>query len=250
MSNLLKQLGDNWHAEHVYLSLIERVVPASLYKTTIENLLLELYVDEQNGYRLFTNKNFSTVFDEDIDLCKAKKKEVEEDLEKEDKQFKKLLDKFQELETAEASSDEEGAKEKKPSKNALKSGEQHKKILVKGIKSSMASSQQKLMDLNEYIQQLEKKGEHFVYFQKATQQYLRATREAVHRYIETKNLESLIVQMDTVIDQHETMMRRYVPSDPCRGYEGGICETHLLPLITTIIPSDGYRHVMKCKVSP
>jgi hypothetical protein len=293
MTTLLKKLGDNWHADHVYQPLIHQIVPTSQNKKAIENLLIELYVDEHNDFRLFKNKGVSTIYDDDIDVCKARKKETEEALKREEEAFRKLLEKFQQLEPPEVSSheqvDEEEDEEEvevevevnqkgkglassgpgrqglatpglatpsqktqdqKACKRSLKAEEQHKRMLAKGIKSSMASSQQKLMELNDYIQQLDKKAEYYVHYQKASRQYLHSTRDAVHRYIESKDLEVLISEMDSVIGVYERMMRRSVPVEGCKGSKDGLCETHLLPLSLTVYPNEGYKNVLKCKVSP
>ena len=265
MATLLKKLGDNWHADHVYQPLIHQIVPNSLNKKAIENLLIELYVDEHNDFRLFKNKGVTTIYDDDIDVCKARKKETEEVLKREEEAFRKLLEKFQQLETPESSTEEEKEEEEeeedevevnrkgkgqKACKRSLKAEEQHKRMLAKGVKSSMASSQQKLMELNEYIQQLDKKAEYYVHYQKASRQYLHSTRDAVQRYIETKDLEVLISEMDSVIGVYEKMMRRSVPVEGCKGSKDGLCETHLLPLSLTVYPNEGYKNVLKCKVSP
>lgn len=264
MSNLLKKLGDNWHTEDAYIGLIESIVPNSEHKKAIQNLLLELYVDEHNDYKLFRSKGTHTIYDDDIVECSYRKKETEEALEKEEKHFKKLLEKFQQMEAPETSTEEEVDEEdeeeevvevsnkgkgQKACKRTIKSEAKHKAMLVKGIKTSMASSQEKLRDLNEYIQQLDKKAEFFTYYQKASQQYQRSTREDVQKYIQSKDLEQLIRDLDASVGYYEMMMRRYVPKMACRGEEKGICETHLLPLSMTVYPNEGFKRVWKCKVA-
>lgn len=264
MSNLLKTLGDDWHADHVYRPLIDKVVPTSENKKAIELALIEIYVAEHYDFKTFRSSGSNTIYDDDIEICKAVKKETEDALKREEETFRKLLEKFQQLETPEPLKEEEGEEEEeedlvevnrkgkgqKMCKRSLKAEEQHKQMLAKGAKSSMASSQQKLMELNEYIQQLDKKAEYFTHYQKAARYYQRSMKATVESYASTKDVDALIKELDSLISYYEMMMRRNVPDDSCDGVVPGLCTTHLLPLHAVKYTSKGEPDVVKCKISP
>ncbi len=265
MSNLLKTLGDNWHNEHVYRPLIEKIVPNSENKKAIALALIEIYVAEHYDFKQFRSTNTETVYDDDIDICKVRKKETEEKVAKEETNFKKLLEKFQQMEAPESATEEEKEEEEeeeeeeevevirkgkgqKACKRSLKAEEQHKKMLAKGIKSSMASSQEKLRDLNEYIEQLNKKMEYFIHYQKASRYYQQTKRAAVLSYASSKDVEALVKDLDFAIDQYEMLMKRYVPKDRCAGSVPGDCTTHLLPLSAVKYTNKGEVEEARCRL--
>lgn len=208
MTTILQELGNNWHDESAYMQLLDTIVPNSANKKKLESLLIELYVDENNEYRVFRSKDTTTIYDDEIDLCRTKIKEQEEALEKEDKYFRTLLTKFQQMDS---------------------------------LKSSMASSQQKLIELNDSLQILHKKSRCYLQYQRATREYLFTLRGLVKEYIQSKNLETLIKHMDTAVEVYIRMMQRSVPRESCLSNDGELCETHFLPLD---------RWLRKCKVSP
>ena len=51
MSELLRKLGDDWHASHVYDNLILSVVPDTKHKERIENYLYAIYVDSHYDFK-------------------------------------------------------------------------------------------------------------------------------------------------------------------------------------------------------
>lgn len=260
MSNILKKLGDNWHVEHAYQPLIDKIVPNSLHKHAIERVLLEIYVSEHNEFKQFQMNNNNTLYDYDIEMSKQRKKETQEELEKEEKNFQKLMEKFQQMEAPESSTEEEVENEEeeeeievnrkgkgqKACKRTLKAEEQHKRSLVKGIKASLASSQQKLMDLNEYIQQLDTKIDSFIHYQKASRYYQQTLETVVKSYVKNKDIEKLVKDLDSTIDYYEMMMRRYVSKDPCEGSYPGPCKTHFLPLQAVKYTVKGEIDDVKC----
>lgn len=270
MTDILKILGDDWHVDHPYLELIERVVPGCPYAEKVEQKLVEVYVEQQNEFKLYKNTTGVTTYDYEIETLTSKKKKLEDEKEKEEERFNKLLDKFKDQAIAESSSGEEKETEneeedeeeeeevavkqkgkgQKACRRTLKKEEQRKKALVTGIKSSMASSQGKLMEIGEEIEKLDKMCEYYTHYRNASRNYILACRRIILAYSENKDLETLIRSLADTIAHYEKMMRYFVPSEPCQGHEKGLCETHLLPLYRTVFPNQGFKHVWKCAVSP
>ena len=270
MTDLLKKLGDDWHVDHPYMPLIEKVLPSYPHALELEKKLIEVYTEEFNGYKLYKNSTGYTLYDNELEVLSVKKKILEEEKKKEEDRFNKLLEKLKEHAAVETSSEEEQQEEQEeeeeeeeeevvgkqkgkgplPCRRTLKKQEDHKKILLQGIKSSMASSQVKLIEFAEKIETNEKMSEYYTYYRNASRDYILATKKLVLAYSENKDLSALIQGLADVISYYEHMMRRYVPSDPCDGHEKGLCKTHWLPLSCTIYPNQGYKHVWTCAVSP
>ena len=264
MSDILKKLGDNWHSDHPFLGLIEKVIPSFPHAQTLEKKLLEVYVDQDNGFKLHKNAMGLTSFDSEIEMVLAKKKNLEEERKKEDDRFNKLLEKFKEQETPEILEEKEEEEEdedeevvvkqkgkgQQACRRTLKKEHDRKKSLVNNVKSSMASSQMKLMELGEEIDKLEKMSEYYTHYRNASRNYALGTKRVVLQYSETKDIAALIQGLSEVISYYEHMMRRYVPSQPCEGKEKGLCGTHMLPLSLAVYPNESYKHVWKCAVSP
>ena len=273
MTDLLKRLGDNWHNDHPYLGIIEDVVPSCPHALTIEQKLIEVYVEEHNNFKLYKNTTGFTLYDSEIENCKAEKKNLEQEREKEEERFKKLIEKFKKLNPPESGSDQDNQEEEEEEeeeevveekdvvvkakgkgqqvcKRTLKKEEERKKGLVAGIKSSMATSQGKLMEIGERIEELDKICEYYAHYSYATRGFVLSMRKLALAYSETKDVAALIKGLAELIPYYEHMMRRYVPTEPCEGEKKGLCGTHLLPLHCTIYPNQGYKHVWKCAVSP
>jgi hypothetical protein len=275
MSTTLQKLGENWHIPHPYVSLIDTIVPSSNYTLDIENALLKVYEEEHYDFKsLKKDTPIHTLYDDELLYGKARRKELEEEMKAEGERYESLMKKFQELETP-LSESEEGEEEEEEEeveddikttqkkkkgqqacKRSQKAEEQRKIQQAKGIKSSMASSQQKLIDLGNEVDILEKKSEYYKHYQYASRCYINGVRKATREYSETKDLPVLIKNLEDVISYYEMMMRRYVPSESCagkgkgKGKGGGLCETHLLPLELHRNPVTGFRDVVKCCVSP
>jgi len=266
MTDILKTLGDNWHTGHPYLDLIEEVLPNCPHAVSLEKKLLEVYTEQENGFKLYKNSSnvtIFTIFDSEIDILIAKKKNLEEERKKEDERFNKLLEKFKEQETPESIDEKEEeededeevvvkqkGKGQQACRRTLKKEHDRKKSLVNNVKSSMASSQMKLMELGEEIDKLEKMTEYYTHYRNASRNYALGTKRVVLQYSETKDIAALIQGLSELISYYEHMMRRYVPSQPCEGKEKGLCGTHMLPLSLAVYPNENYKHVWKCAVSP
>lgn len=268
MTDLLKRLGDDWHNSNPYLNLIEKVLPSCPHALAIEQKLLEVYVQEQNDFKIYKDRTVTTTYDTEIEIAISNKKRLEEEKKKEEERFNKLLEKFKEQGAPESSSEEEKeekeeeeeedeevvvkhkGKGQQACRRTLKKEEERKRGLVNSIKSSMASSQVKLMELGEEIEKLEKICEYYTHYRNASRNYILGVRKAALAYSESKDIATLIKDLAEIIPYYEKMMRRYVPSEPCQGHEKGLCETHMLPLYATVYPKDNFRHVWKCAVSP
>lgn len=272
MTDILKTLGDNWHNEHPYLGLIEEVIPSCPYALAIEKKLIEVYVEQHNGFKLYKNASGMTTYDYEIERALVEKKNLEEEKKKEEERFNKLIEKFKEQEAPESNTEEENkngddeeeeeeeeeeevvvkqkGKGQQVCRRTLKKEEERKKGLVAGIKSSMAASQVKLMEIGEEIEKLDKLVEYYKHYQYASRGYILGVRKIALNYSETKDVPALIKGLAELIPYYEHMMRRYIPSEPCQGEKKGLCETHMLPLHLTVYANQGYKHVWKCAVSP
>jgi hypothetical protein len=272
MTSLLKTLGDDWHKPHPYVSVIHSVLPDADFEEAeaIEKRLLQVYEDEHFDFKsLKTSKPIQTLYESEIEIALAKKKILKEDINKEEIHFNKLLEKFKDHEPPEESSEkekvdeEEGEEEEeeltdvkqngkgqKACRRTLKAEAVRKAKLAQGIKTSMASSQVRLMELNEELEKLTKLCEYYNHYSNATKYYLRSMKQLTLSYTETKDLTVLIKGIRDMLSNYEMMMRRYVPMGPCLGEPKGLCETHLLPLYSTVYPKDNFRPVWKCCASP
>lgn len=270
MTDILKTLGDDWHAEHPYMGLIQKVLPSCPHALAIEQKLLEVYVEQHNGFKLYKNMTGHTMFDTEIETMTAQKAKYEEERKKEEERFNKLLEKLKEQSIPESSTEEEEEKEKEEEeeqeddevvvkqkgkgqqacRRTLKKEADRQKSLVTSIKSSMASSQVRLMELGEEIEKLEKICEYYRHYSNASRNYAHSIRKIALAYSENKDVPALIKGLSEAIPYYEHMMRRYVPSGCCSGKEGTLCETHLLPIELYRNPVTGFRDVAKCRVSP
>jgi hypothetical protein len=138
----------------------------------------------------------------------------------------------------------------KACKRSIKAEELKKIQQAKGLKASMATSQQKMIDLRDEIEALEKKSTYYKHYQYASRCYTNGYRKALREYSETKNVSSLVQSLSHVISYYEMMMRRYVPEDPCCGDESKLCNTHLLPLSRSYNTQSGLWDIVKCHASP
>jgi hypothetical protein len=273
MTTLLKTLGDDWHNDHAYSKLIESVIPSTKFVKEIERALYRVYDDEHHDFKSATSyQKAITIYDAEIECDESRKKQLEEEMQKEDKHYMNLLEKFQAMELPESVKDElneeeeEEEKEKEEEndvkvnqkkskgqqacKRSLKAEEQRKIQQAKGIKSSMATSQQKLIDMRNEVDLLEKKLEYYRHYQYASSCYINGVRKATREYRETKDLHALIVNLEKTIDYSEMMMRRYVPNDPCCGGENMLCKMHLLPLYRVYNRSSGFYDLFNCPAHP
>jgi hypothetical protein len=263
MSDLLKTLGDNWHVEHPYMGLIEKVIPSCPQALAIEKKLLEVYVQQHNDFKMYKDTNLTTLFDSEIEGALVNKKRLEEERKKEEERFNKQLEKFKEQDAPESIEEKEEEEEEdevvvvqhkgkgqQACRRTLKKEHDRKKSLANNVKSSMASSQVKLIELGEEIEKLEKMSEYYTHYRNASRNYMLGTKRIALAYSQTKDVTALIKGLAEVISYYEYMMRRYVPSGPCQGQEEGLCETHLLPLGFCQNPATGFRNVLKCAVSP
>lgn len=272
MTSLLMKLGADWHNPHPYIQLIQSVLPDSTFEEacTIENKLLQVHEDEHFDFKsLKQNKPIETLYGAEIEIAITKKKHLEDEVKREEERFNKLIEKFKEQNPPESNSDQEKEEEEEEEeedeeeivvkhkgkgqqacRRTLKKEEERKKALVNNIKSSMASSQGRLMEMGEEIENLEKFIEYYGHYDNASKIYLQSFRQATRNYAETKDLQGLIQELAKIILYYEKMMRRYVPVDPCQGEEKGLCKTHLLPLCRTVYPNQGFKHVWKCAAHP
>ncbi len=274
MSELLRKLGDDWHASNVYEKMILAVLPTTKHKDRIQDYLYRIYVDSHYDYKIWRQPSPGTLYDADIDLFIGTKKALEEKYAKEEDTFKKLCEKFQSLggnegegDHAEGEEEEEEDEEevvevqsqkdtkvmtKGSRKGALqqaKEKERLRQVQLKQTKANMATTQQNLIDIQKEIETLDTKIEYYGHYQYADRGLSLSLRKIILEYANTLDDETLIRQLDDLIDYHEMIRSRYVPKDPCRGGKG-LCGTHYLPLFATKWSKDGEVLAAQCCVSP
>lgn len=258
MSELLLKLGNDWHASNVYDKLILSVVPKTKHKERIQHYLYTIYVDSHYDYKPWRQAAQGTVYDMDIDLSKGMRKNLEEKYAKEEETFKKLCEKFESLGGTEGEGDapeeheEEDTNEEEDSvqeksqkdtkiltkaggKQALLQAKEKERLRLsqlKNTKANMATTQQNLMDIQKEIEMIDTKITYYGHYQYADRGLSISLRKIILEYAKTKDDETLIRQLDDIIDYYEMIRRRYVPKDPCQGLKG-LCETHYLPLHAT-----------------
>lgn len=270
MTDILKVLGDDWHTSNPYLKLIESVLPSSKYGVQIQDALLRVYEDQHFEFRrLKENRKVETIYDGELEVNEFRIKQLQEEMKKEDQHYQGLLEKFQKTEIHEKTLDEEEEAEEdeeeeeddtqanqkkkgvqKACKRSLKAEELKKIQQAKGLKSSMATSQQKMIDLRDEVEGLEKKCEYYKHYQYASRCYISGYRKALREYSETKDVTSLIKSLSDIVSYYDKMMRRYVPEEPCCGEDRNLCTTHLLPLSRAYNARSGLWDILKCQVSP
>jgi len=271
MTSLLKTLGDNWHNDHAYVDMIESVIPSTKFLKQIERALYRAYEDEHYEFKsLKSYQKTTTIYDTEIDGAEFQKKQLEEEIEREDKHFTTLLEKFQAMELPESAKEELNEEEEEEEeeqeddvkanqkkkkgqqvcKRSQKAEEMRKIQQAKGIKSSMATTQQKLIDMRNEVEHLETKIEYYKHYQYASRCYINGVRKATAEYSETRDLKALILNIEKTIEYSEMMMRRYVPKDPCCGEEHNLCKVHLLPLSRVFNRSSGFYDLFNCPAYP
>ena len=278
MSNLLHTLADDWHKPNPYYKLIESVVPSSPYKFKIEDILLGIYVDEHHGKKLYRNSSKYTLYDMDIERAEFDIKKLKADMKREEDNLEKLCKKMEELqkfldgtedqEEEEEEEEEEEQEEvshrglkleksRQPKTMSGKEAEKQKKLeeqknlrLAKSTKSAMATCQEKLMDMGEKFEILEKKKYLYTEYRKADWFYQDSMKQIVLKYDKSQDIVILIQDINTMYDEYQRLKKRVTPREPCQGEGKDLCKIHYLPLYLTVLSNEGFKHVWKCHASP
>lgn len=263
MSNLIIQLGDDWHNPHPYERLIRSVLPTSSYDDMyeIEKCLLKVYEAEHYEFKIFKDKGKATVYDVDISRAEGRMSALEGERKRDEEAFERLCKKLEETiqeqrkhgflqedapeeEAEQEEEDELSAYEvnkdlqvNKDSKKTNKEEARKRRELesrlastVKSTKSSMATMQQKLIDYQKEFEMLEKKKEYYEHYRNAALWYQNSMRKVVLDYEMNKDVEALVKGINDVLSYYEMLRRRYVSKDPCKGTTNELCESHFLPL--------------------
>ena len=279
-STLLQTLGDDWHNTRVYDSLILSVAPETKYLDEIASALLSIYSDEKNNFKTCTTipSRSQTLFGIEVSRNEVRLKSLQEDMKKEEKNLDSLTVTFAGLEgavpagTFDSDSDDDDEDDNNPPKEKEKGKgngfqlnipvkkmshlemtkikELKRKIrLLKSTKTAMASSQQKLFDLQKEISLTETKITYYNHYCHADFGYLCGINKLVLAYEKTKDINDLIKGLDSLISYYEMIRRRYVPSAHCSGKYKDICDTHLLHLSTPVYSSKGDVIHARCPIA-
>ena len=288
MSKLLKTLGDDWHNPSPYGELINKVLPNTKYFKRIQDALITIYVDSHYDYKNWKTPIKNSLYDNEIDMSLAQKKNLEEKMKQEEETFKKLCEKFQALGGGqkESSADEEqeeeqeqeqeeeeqddgyydegmkmksrkqetrvqNMKETKESKESKRKAAEQERLRLQQLKNTqtaMANVQQDMIDNQAVIDMLDKKVTYLGHYKKASLAYLNEFRKHIQEFEKTDDIQALIRNIEKTIEYSDTMKYKNISKDPCSGTKDKLCDTHFLPLFVTKWSEKGDVLAVKCDV--
>lgn len=277
MSTLLQSLAEDWHNPHPYWKFIHHVVPSSSYTYEIENILLGIHEAEHYNFKLYKSTGKYSLFDDEIQKYEFLIKKLDEDKKREEETFEKLCKKMEELQGVEshletpshqgggdeeeeedvvdlAPQKEKGAQPKakvsKESPRTTKANLQHQIMLAKSTKSSMATIQQKLMDMTLERESFESRLNAYKEYQTIDWQRQVAMRKFVLQYEKDKHLESLVQQIDKMLTDYYAMRIRVASKESCSGEPKELCKSHHLPLYVLKYTDKGDPALVQCTLYP
>jgi hypothetical protein len=238
--------------ERPFEQIVRERTLSDKYVSRIEELLEDISIDQASGFKLYKNTSKHTLYDKDLDLWTAQKKKIEEEMKKEEDLFEKYCKKFEELGEVAALDDSDDDEEEEDYAEELIHEKKEKPLqrninvkntqtqrqtqakeraaLVKTLKTSMATSQQKLIDNQKKIEELDVKIKYYTHYQYATQKYIGAMRNLILLYERNQDKEFLRKGLDFILDYTDMLMKRYVSPKSCTGEINSLCESHYLPL--------------------
>jgi hypothetical protein len=273
MSKTLQTLANDWHQSHPYEKSILSVVPSSPFLSEIEDSLMAIYVASHYDYKVYKSASTTSVYDMDIDAWTFRKKTIDEELKKEGESLEKLSKKFAELQTFldptlhdedEEEEDEEEVpdlhKEKgkqrivaQVNKTSVKSKKEQEKQMAKQAKitqANMASSQEKLFSLQKEIEDLDRKIECYGQYREASLGFSRMMKRIVTDFEQRQDFPVLIKELADLHAYYDTIRRRYVPAEKCKGHAKGLCDVHHLPLSTPLLREQKEGWGVRCALYP
>lgn len=248
-----------WIDERPLEEIIQTTIPNKHFDALVEDILLRIEVDSHFHYKLYKNTNNVTIYDTDINIYTVKLKQLEKDYKNEEGKFQHLCESYGELavhDTENTGSHEEvdvkedieedveeednnvedrlvGQKDFTAVKKKAPTTKELKKILlqIKTLKSQMASSQQKLIELQKDITTLETKLEAYKHYQYADRIYFSFMRKLILLFEQNKDNEFLKKGIYCILQYRDMMRKRYVSKAPCEENDEQYCTTHFLPII-------------------
>jgi hypothetical protein len=237
---------------------VKEHVPNLQYKGEVKNLLYSIDWDQETNWKRDPFRQDQTLYDLDLAKWSFEKKDLLKSKERLQKQFDDLLAKLGEEDedptlenkeeeapseedaavaeaaTVEASIVENGRKQKgKPQQSCNRTKAQmarQEAAKAKGVKSSLATVQTEIMELNNEIEALDKKIEVYTHYQQTNLKLLKRVRSAVQHYKDTQDRWYLEQNLYVIWETFAEEKRAYFKEDTyCKGEEG-LCETHYLPL--------------------
>lgn len=257
MTTLLKQLGDDWHNPHPYEPLIRTTLSSTPYLSEIEHCLIGLYVDEQSDFKLVKQPVKSSLYAVEIEILSSKKKKLLEEIKKESEAFEKLAKKFEETYglavPLEDDEEEEDAPTPKKTSNAsprtAKLNQQHKVMLTKSTKSTMATMQQSLIGMKTELDEIDARISCYTQYHEADIYYQQMLQSLVLSYEKEKNIITLVKGLQEMFPEYDRLKRIGIPIGSCSG-KAGLCAVHHLPLHHAIYNSKGLAIGAKCSLAP
>jgi hypothetical protein len=238
-------------------------------------------VDSHYNYKLYKSKSKYTIYDTELDKSEFHKKEVELQQKREEEAFENLGKKLKEIqaelpdhrdglvedeEEEEEEEDDEvvvhksqqpkGAQPKAKDGKMSKAGmlaEKEKMLKLQKqfatIKTCMATSQDKLVNLQKELDELDTKILVYKGYQQANWYYLDHMRTIVLSYEKTNDIHELIRSLDTLHSEYNALRRRAAPKGVCSG-ERNLCGTHYLPLSPQKFTEKGEPYNFRCILYP
>ncbi len=254
-TSVLQRLGDDWHNDNVYFPLIQKILPETKYTFEIQEVLYAVYVQEHYNFKVYKHVNDETFYSDEVSEAEQRIKVLEQEMKKEGKIFESLAEKFEQYQqyltyTSQENNEEEeeddyvanpnergkgnrvktNAKKLSPQEAAKILEEKKNTQIAQNTKSAMATSQQKLLDMQEEMETLERKKEYYKHYHYAEHVRQCMMRKLVLAYEKDQNIENLVRGLDDLLGYYNMMRRRYVPTGPCEGSFKELCKTHMLPL--------------------
>lgn len=259
-STLLPNL--DWHISRPFERMVEEYAPKSQYKEKIEDYLLNLWVDEQYDFKVTKNTKLYTVYDEQIEIWKVTKKQVEDKKKHEEDTFQKLYQQFEALDAPEVEDeavdeaeeeDDDTSTVRKTSKESARTIQEKARreaMRRQTVKANMAASQQRLIDLQKELDTLEEQTNAFLKFQQINRYILQTLRSLVLAYETTKNRKALVEGIEDLVNTEEKRFREGVSKEYCSGTVKDLCQKHHMPLQANRYSIKGEVEDARCRLYP
>lgn len=223
--------------ERPFEEIINTTVMRNEFKEQVEDVLLRIDVDEHFQYKSYKSSASYTIYDSYILIMKNKRKEKDVEYKINSKKFEELCGEYGDIapdeeeneynDTQEKENTEEEddvnvedvivgqkdfvANQKNKKKTSTKEEDKEKAALqlrIQKLKSTMANTQQKLIDLQKEITSLDEGIALYEYYQEIDRKYQRYMKKLVEKYEKDKDRNFLVKGIYNSL-QYYTMIREH-----------------------------------------
>lgn len=265
----------------IFKTLDDRIrehTPDPRYKKYIANALCSINAAEANDWKRMPFGGDDTLYDLELSKWSCEKADLEKDKARLQKQYDALLDKLADEDEKDQPAPEEqpGSEEEKSVPEAavveeivIENGRKQKgrpqvacrrtqnadakraAMQSKSVKSSLATVQTELIQLNREIEDLEEKIKCYKHYQQVSLETTKRLTRAVQQYKDSKDRWFLEQRLSLIYETWDTDMRKYKGDGTCCGGGGDFCEMHLLPLSTRPLwQGSNVTLITKCALGP